>query len=281
MICKAPFFLKKLQIPVPCGKCVACRVRRREEWTLRLQLERLSHETCSFVTLTYAEEWLPHQGTLVKRDLQNFFKRLRKMYPKPIRYFACGEYGDQFGRPHYHAIIFGLSPFEFSFVSACWRFGIVDVRDANIKNMRYVAGYVSKKFSKTKQEFYDAHPSLLPEFCLSSRRPGLGVPSLELILKNSIIQNGDIVPYLIFGDKKVKIPRFVLNKMRSLLFTSEYLDTLKNVRISLLREFYRKLTYKHFVGYSEVTCPLAVAKESEGYLLALEAKRFSTYRKDF
>ena len=31
------------------------------------------------------------------------------MRRKKIRYFACGEYGDRTARPHYHAIVFGLS----------------------------------------------------------------------------------------------------------------------------------------------------------------------------
>lgn len=46
--------------------------------------------------------------TLRKRHYQLFFKRLRKWYGKPIRYFGTGEYGSKTQRPHYHFIIFGL-----------------------------------------------------------------------------------------------------------------------------------------------------------------------------
>lgn len=60
-----------------------------------------------FLTLTYADDHLPAHGQLVKRDLQLFFKRLRK-YTGPFRYVAAGEYGELRRRPHFHACIFGL-----------------------------------------------------------------------------------------------------------------------------------------------------------------------------
>jgi len=36
-------------------------------------------------------------------------KRLRKHYSgRTIRYYMCGEYGENMGRPHYHAVFFNL-----------------------------------------------------------------------------------------------------------------------------------------------------------------------------
>ena len=32
-------------------------------------------------------------------------KRLRKKYGSKIRFFQCGEYGELYGRPHYHACL--------------------------------------------------------------------------------------------------------------------------------------------------------------------------------
>ena len=47
--------------------------------------------------------------SLRKRDFQLFMKRLRKKYSDDrIRFYACGEYGSETFRPHYHAILFGL-----------------------------------------------------------------------------------------------------------------------------------------------------------------------------
>ena len=60
-----------------------------------------------FLTLTYDDAHLPEHGQLVKRDLQLFFKRLRKNVG-PFRYVACGEYGELKRRPHFHVALFGL-----------------------------------------------------------------------------------------------------------------------------------------------------------------------------
>jgi len=59
------------------------------------------------ITLTYDDEKLPYPGTLVKKHFTQFMKALRyKIKPKRIRYFHCGEYGEDLGRPHYHAVLF-------------------------------------------------------------------------------------------------------------------------------------------------------------------------------
>lgn len=64
------------------------------------------------LTLTYDTGHLPQNGSLVKKDLTDFWKRLRYRLRRDkkvtdLKYFACGEYGDNYGRPHYHAILFG------------------------------------------------------------------------------------------------------------------------------------------------------------------------------
>lgn len=77
-----------------------------------------------FLTLTYNDEHLPYGATLVKEDIQNFFKRLWWKIDGKLRYYVVGEYGTQcenhdlvdcpmcgpLQRPHYHAIIFGWTP---------------------------------------------------------------------------------------------------------------------------------------------------------------------------
>lgn len=79
-----------------------------------------------FITLTYADENLPisRNGyrSLCRRDLQLFFKRLRKAHSKgakrkSIKYFAVGEYGGKIGRPHYHVLLFNA---DISLVEGAW-----------------------------------------------------------------------------------------------------------------------------------------------------------------
>ena len=78
-------------LDVPCGHCLACRIARTREWTVRLLHESEFWEDTSFITLTYDDEHVPvtyyaedefgsARGgfTLRSRDLQLFMKRLRK-----------------------------------------------------------------------------------------------------------------------------------------------------------------------------------------------------------
>ena len=107
----------------PCGKCLECNQRIRENWSLRLAIDLyysiISGEKSFFTSLTYDDEHVPKSknnfNTLSKRDVQLFFKRLRKlvdirqMANNGLRYFLSGEYGPTTHRPHYHLIIFGFN----------------------------------------------------------------------------------------------------------------------------------------------------------------------------
>lgn len=172
-------------MPVPCGKCIACRIARVRDWSVRLLDESSYWDFSSFITLTYSDEHLPvtncGKATLIKRDLQNFFKRLRKVLPSPIKYFACGEYGTSnpvLPRPHYHAIVFGLSPADVEIVRSEWPNGFVVVESVNIERIKYVCGYVEKKmYYNPKDNFIKGYGCLVPPFQLMSR--GLGLRQFE------------------------------------------------------------------------------------------------------
>lgn len=114
MKCVNPFRknINGIDLFLPCGKCLPCRINKRNEWTQRLLHESYQYPNSSFfLTLTYNDEHLPKDLSVNKEDIQLFFKRLRKACKdNRIRYFISSEYGDaDFGsRPHYHCIIFGL-----------------------------------------------------------------------------------------------------------------------------------------------------------------------------
>lgn len=91
-----------------CGSCEQCRAEAANNWVIRNKYEAESQKKKCFITLTYEENPI----ILVKKDLQDFFKRLRRMFDYhkiggKIRYFASGEYGEMNYRPHFHAIIYG------------------------------------------------------------------------------------------------------------------------------------------------------------------------------
>lgn len=155
MTCNHTFLIKGVR--VPCGKCVACRIMRTQEWATRIVQELSFWESSSFLTLTYDDENLPENGSLVKSDLQKYFKRVRRtLGERKIKYFACGEYGDRFSRPHYHAIVFGINQAE-KFIVEQWRKGFVKTGTVTYNSARYVAGYIQKKLNgkMAKEEYGD------------------------------------------------------------------------------------------------------------------------------
>lgn len=171
----------------PCGQCIACRLNKVRDWTIRLMHENRFHKDSCFLTLTYDPEHLPADGSVHKEDMQNFMKRLRNYCPN-VRFFGCGEYGERYARPHYHLIIFGLSYKDPIFAgkkydnkskgyylkSKLWKNGNMYLGDVTYSSCRYVASYVNKKqFGKKGKDFYSAR-GIEPEFTLMSRRPGIG-----------------------------------------------------------------------------------------------------------
>lgn len=191
-------------IQVPCGQCIGCRIDRSRQWANRCMLELQYHDSAYFVTLTYDEFHVPtsyysdpatgeaHTSmTLCKRDFQLWMKRLRKKFSEDkIRFFACGEYGSETHRPHYHAIVFGLhlndlekyktvrlgesyyTYYNSDSIQETWPNGYVVVGEVTWESCAYVARYVTKKLSGPQAEFYKQF-NLVPEFSDMSRRPGI------------------------------------------------------------------------------------------------------------
>lgn len=190
---------------IPCGKCIGCRLSYSRSWADRLMLELQYHKYACFLTLTYNPENVPHSEyinpdtgevlpslSLKKEDYQLFMKRLRKYLDtnfegQKIRFFACGEYGDETLRPHYHAIIFGYWPydaklrkvsmrgdhyFESETLNKIWGKGFVVVANVEWNCCAYVARYVTKKINGALGDFYIKY-GLEPEFALMSRKPGI------------------------------------------------------------------------------------------------------------
>lgn len=172
---------------VPCGQCIGCRLERSRQWAVRLVHESKLHEKSCFVTLTYAPEHLPPGGTLVPEDLRLFIKRVRHWaLPGRVRFFACGEYGDALGRPHYHALLFGVwfsegallggegaaSYWRSDQLSGLWSKGHASFGRVTFESAAYVARYVLKKVTGAGAPAH--YGDRVPEFVRMSRRPGIG-----------------------------------------------------------------------------------------------------------
>lgn len=205
-------------IDYPCGQCLKCRINKRREWTFRLMLEMRAYDYCYFVTLTYADEYLPNRyiwgykrdgtpkwtGSTCKEDLTNYLKRLR-YYAGKLRFYAVAEYGEGKGsRPHYHIIVFSNRDFKIKFGKdengktiiedslfhrSWFNDSIVDIaiipssRDCG-KVAAYVAGYVVKKLTnyKSLEEEYGKLKNET-EFSTMSKHPGIGFEQISYITR--------------------------------------------------------------------------------------------------
>lgn len=200
-------FLQPLEVEeVPCGKCIGCRIDYSKQWATRCMLEAKQYEHNQFITLTYDPEhvkWVTGANretgeiepvtTLVPEDLTKFMKDLRRYYKyhynhENIRFYACGEYGPQTFRAHYHLIIFNLpiEDKEFFFVNKSgeriytsdtiekiWGKGQITVGDVTWNSAAYVARYVMKKIKGKDSERTYELLGIVPEFVRMSRKPGI------------------------------------------------------------------------------------------------------------
>lgn len=185
------------ELEVPCGQCRGCRLERSRQWAVRCVHEASLYEDNCFITLTYNDDNLPADWSLDKKHFQDFMKRLRKrIEPRKVRYFHCGEYGEENGRPHYHACLFNWDPpdkvlwsvrdgvklYRSAMLEELWPFGHSTVGEVTFESAAYVARYVMKKVTGDKADehykFVDADTgelyTVIPEYTTMSRRPGIG-----------------------------------------------------------------------------------------------------------
>lgn len=146
---RKPFWNREYQIWCPCGQCEDCLKKRVQSWTLRMMHEHENfHGKASFITLTYRNEDLPEHFSLRKTDFQKYMKRFRKHWTGKVKYYACGEYGENRNRPHYHVIIFGIDPVAYKLLQDrknIWPFGTTHIGHCvQAEACAYVAKYVQK-----------------------------------------------------------------------------------------------------------------------------------------
>ncbi len=187
-------------LEVACGSCLGCRLDHSLMWAIRIVHESslyLDQQGNCFVTLTYRdkleateqqvkdEHYIPYDYSLRPKHVQKFIRRLRKKHDHKIRYFYCGEYGDENQRPHYHICLFnhsfndqtlfkdeeGFHTYTSPALDALWPYGFSTVAELNYDTAAYTARYSLKKITGKKAfDHYlrcDEHGEafwLLPEY---------------------------------------------------------------------------------------------------------------------
>lgn len=204
---------------VPCGQCIGCKLERSRQWAIRMMHEQQIYEeegrpSC-FITLTY--ETCPVDGSLIKHHFQDFMKKLRRNKTERISYYHCGEYGDEYGRPHYHAAIFGTdfndkelwkyvngNPLYTSETLAkIWGRGFASVTDLTFESAAYIARYCLKKQTGKNADYHKPHPitgipyDVQPEYATMSLKPAIGQKFYEkygddIYPHNEVVINGHL-----------------------------------------------------------------------------------------
>jgi len=204
-----------LPIDLPCGQCIGCRLERSRQWAIRCVHEASLYEKNCFITLTYSDSHLPKNGSLNVKHYQDFMKRLRFKFGPKIRFFHCGEYGEKFGRPHYHACIFnfdfgdkklwknlrGNKLYTSENLEALWPFGFSTIGDVTFESAAYVARYITKKITGPMAQKHYGNKK--PEYTTMSRRPGIAKGWYEKY-KHEVYPRDE----LIIRGKKMKPPKF-------------------------------------------------------------------------
>lgn len=104
---------------------------------------------------------LIYTPSLSREDVKLWLKRFRSAWKRKtgdspqFKYCFFGEYGDTRGRPHYHGLVYGLSPEQIELLKNLWtsRFGFVCVapdlsRKVTLDEVSAISQYVSKYISK-------------------------------------------------------------------------------------------------------------------------------------
>lgn len=188
---------------IPCGKCVNCQSRLRNNWSFRLMHQMEKSKNNFFVTLTYDDSAVPLSScgylSLRKVHLDTFLRKFRddcqSIYEKqftdmpykerhkqrcPMKFFAIGDYGEKSFRPHYHFIVFDC-PLSFQalyeYIHLHWYFGSVNqvVRCVS-EHCNYITKYIVKvAYNEDELAQYGCEPTF------RSMSRGLGLTLVDSI----------------------------------------------------------------------------------------------------
>lgn len=186
-------------------------------------------------------------------DFRNFMKRLRvnlrrsgyEVYKKldtgetinNLKYFFVSEYGEKYGRPHYHCIFYVTIPnmtpdIFYQYLNKSWQLGILDIyhKDNSPKPpsekvingqgaINYVAKYVVKpaQYVQRLQKFMSYHS--ISKDCFDKFRPfhrqsrGFGIDILHQQDYDFMFETGKVRYIDTSGIHLVSIPMYIKRKM--------------------------------------------------------------------
>ncbi len=225
---------------ISCGNCIGCRIMHAQGWALCCIHEAQLYEDNCFITLTYDNDNLPPLGNLRKSDHQKFIKRLRKKYSnKTIRFFSCGEYGDENLRPHYHTLLFNHDFADKKYYTTrrknpvwrsqelleLWGLGRIEMGTLTQQSAGYSARYALKKVNieiragadrQRRQKQVETGnfdhqtgeiPELIQPYITMSKKPGIGSGWYDKF-KDDVFPDG----FVVMNGTRHKVPAYYLKK---------------------------------------------------------------------
>lgn len=286
---------------VGCGLCLGCRKEQARHWTVRCLHESTQHDESVFVTLTYDEDWLPQYGTLSPEDSRAFIKRLRRYHEatraetweRTLSYYLVGEYGDLSSRPHYHALLFGISfpdkriartdpsgnVWESKILSKLWRYGRSEFSTVTPGSAAYVTQYATKKVAAKDggvEKFYDDagnsfyHPRIYTRVDDRTGELVPVVPEYSRVSKNPAVGKRWIAKYY----QDVYPRDYVLDESLTVQSDREYTDIKKMIRrqypgiIESLKD--ADLNFLDVTEFTDLTDALLQSKEAEVHFMKLQ-----------
>ncbi|AXL14874.1 replication initiator protein [Microviridae sp.] len=225
-------YLPSKEMTVPCGKCSACLRKKQLNWTSRIVQEWLSHNQkgrpSEFITLTYNDENVPRTFqnvlTLHKAQFTKFLNNVRNAHG-PFRYYACGEYGEMYQRPHVHMALFPPDTATADYLTKEWinTNGFAQRKELTSKRCAYLAKYTTKGLTKDKDLRLKRDQE--PEFRISSTSPGLGTDFAGVVAAKFaqpsgqayIEKTGDVARTFKVGGITYPLTDFTLTKIRKKL----------------------------------------------------------------
>lgn len=218
---------------LPCGECFECRMMKANDWATRLMAEAHSTPPTFFLTLTYNNESVPLDSkgsfTFNRVHLKTLLREITRV--KPLRYFAIGEHGTDFERPHYHILTFGVDSYTLDEVlQKWWPYGYYTIGDHMNARIIYVALFHTLKSSKYPDEFVvmSRSPGIGCYFFCDCEKKGRKI-NKHLQVSNRLLEQmfrQDDPCYIILGNEKRLIPRYFID----LIGDSELRERIKNSR---------------------------------------------------
>ncbi len=258
-------------LTVACGQCLGCRIDKRIMWAIRIVHESHMHlddQGNTWLTLTYRDpiectpkqlalgHYIPKNYSLRPDDVRKFFKNLRRKNSHKIRYFYCGEYGEENQRPHYHVCLFnhtfrdqqlftdneGHNTYTSPTLERFWPYGFATCAELNYQTAAYTAGYIFSKVTGTRADDHYLRCDedgeaywLLPEYILMStgrKKPsGIGAAFYEKYKDDIFPDDTSPVP----GHGTVQlVPRYYKNILEG--EDPATLALVKNLRQDFIKE---------------------------------------------